>query len=74
MVGRNFWVVEDEGAWEVRQEGLPAKTSRHAGPEEAWQVANEGARDCHGEAFFSDGAGGHSDYACYRELPRKIKT
>ena len=73
MVGRNFWVVQEGDSWEVRQEGLPAKTSRHASREEAWDAANAGARDCHGEAFLSDGAGGHSDYACYRELPRKIK-
>jgi len=74
MVGRNFWVVEQEGTWEVRQEGLPAKTSRHFSPEEAWQAASDRARDCHGEAFFSDGAGGYSDHVCHRELPSKIKT
>ena len=73
MVGRNFWVVEEKGAWEVRQEGLPAKTTRHASREEAWEIANAGSRDCHGEAFLSDGAGGYSEHASHRELPRKIK-
>ncbi|HEX6375895.1 MAG TPA: DUF2188 domain-containing protein [Allosphingosinicella sp.] len=73
MVGRNFWVVGGESGWEVRQEGLPGKTSRHPTQEEAWAIANERARDCHGEVFLADGAGGHSDYACHRELPRKIK-
>jgi hypothetical protein len=74
MVGRNFWVVEQGGGWEVRQEGLPDKTSAHASLGEAWEAAKAGAKDCHGEAFLSDGAGGHSDYACFRELPRKIKV
>ena len=73
MVGRNFWVVEEGGGWEVRQEGLPAGTSRHASREEAWQVANERAQDCHGEAFLSDGAGGYEDHACHRELPSKAR-
>ena len=73
MVGRNFWVVGGEAGWEVRQEGLPDQTTRHESREEAWAVANERARECHGEAFLSDGAGGHSDHACHRELPRKIK-
>lgn len=73
MVGRNFWVVGDDEGWEVRQEGLPDKTTRHSTQSEAWAVANERARDCHGEVFLADGAGGHSDYACYRELPRKMK-
>ena len=71
MVGRNFWVIEDDEGWAVRQEGLPDKTSRHPSRDEAWQVANERARDCHGEVFVSDGAGGYSDYACHRSLPRK---
>jgi hypothetical protein len=74
MVGRNFWVVEAEGQWEVRQEGLPDKTSRHPSRDEAWAVANAGAHECHGEVFLDDGAGGHSDYACHRRMPRKIKA
>jgi hypothetical protein len=73
MVGRNFWVAEAEGAWEIRQEGLPDKTTRHESREEAWAEANARALDCHGEVFLDDGAGGHSDYACHRRLPRKIK-
>jgi hypothetical protein len=73
MVGRNFWVVEAEGSWEVRQEGLPDQTTRHASRDEAWAAANERARDCHGEVFLDDGEGGHSDYACHRDLPRKMK-
>lgn len=71
MVGRNFWVIEEGEGWEVRQEGLPDKTSRHSSREEAWDVANERAGNCHGEVFVSDGAGGYSDYACHRALPRK---
>lgn len=71
MVGRNFWVIEEGEGWEVRQEGLPDKTSRHSSREEAWEAANARARDCHGEVFESDGAGGYSDYACHRALPRK---
>ena len=73
MVGRNFWVVECESGWEVRQEGLPAETTRHPTREQAWAEANERARGCHGEVFLSDGTGGYSDHACHRELPRKIK-
>ncbi|HEX8241391.1 MAG TPA: DUF2188 domain-containing protein [Allosphingosinicella sp.] len=73
MVGRNFWVVGDGTGWEVRQEGLPDKTSRHSTLPEAWAAANERARGCRGEVFLADGEGGHSDYACYREMPRKMK-
>jgi hypothetical protein len=71
MVGRNFWVIEQAESWEVRQEGLPGKTSRHSTREEAWEIANERARDCHGEVFLSDGAGGYNEHACHRSLPRK---
>ena len=74
MVGRNFWVAESEGQWEVRQEGLPEKTTRHESRDEAWALANARARDCHGEVFLDDGAGGHKDYACHRLMPRKIKA
>ena len=73
MVGRNFWVAEADGGWEVRQEGLPDKTTRHASRDEAWAAANDRAKACHGEVFLDDGEGGHSDYACHRDLPRKIK-
>jgi hypothetical protein len=73
MVGRNFWVIEQDEGWEVRQEGLPEKTSRHQSREEAWDVANARARDCHGEVFVSDGAGGYSEHACHRTLPRKAR-
>ena len=72
MVGRNFWVVGGESGWEVRQEGLPTD-HRHSTQAEAWMAANARARDCHGEVFLSDGQGGHSDHACHRELPRKMK-
>ena len=73
MVGRNFWVVEPDGGWEVRQEGLPHKTVRHAGREEAWEAANLAAAECHGEVFLDDGEGGVADHASHRTLPRKIK-
>jgi len=72
MVGRNFWVVEAQAGWEVRQEGLPDKTTLHPSREEAWSTANARAKACHGEVFLDDGAGGHSDHSCHRELPRKI--
>jgi hypothetical protein len=73
MVGRNFWVVEDGSGWEVRQEGLPDRTTRHSTRSEAWAEANARASECHGEVFLADGAGGHSDHACHRELPGKMK-
>jgi len=73
MVGRNFWVVERPDGWEVRQEGLPDKTTRHPSREEAWESANARARDCHGEVFLDDGAGGVAAHECHRELPRKTK-
>ena len=73
MVGRNFWVVGQADGWEVRQEGLPAKTTRHASREEAWEAANARARSCHGEVFLDDGEGGVADHACHRTLPRKAK-
>ena len=73
MVGRNFWAVPAGEGWEVRQEGLPDKTTRHSTREEAWQAANEGARDCHGEAYLGDGAGGCSERKSYRTMPRKMK-
>ncbi|HEY5721158.1 MAG TPA: DUF2188 domain-containing protein [Allosphingosinicella sp.] len=73
MVGRNFWVAAQGDGWEVRQEGLPDKTTRHSSREEAWDVANERARDCHGEAFLDDGQGGAADHVSHRALPRKIK-
>ena len=72
MVGRIFWVGEEDGSWEVRQVGLPDKTTRHASRDEAWEVANARAAGCHGEVFLDDGQGGHSDYAGHRALPRKI--
>ena len=73
MVGRNFWAVPADEGWEVRQEGLPDKTTRHASREEAWETANLRARECHGEAYLGDGAGGCVEQSCYRSLPRKIK-
>jgi len=73
MVGRNFWVAEQADGWEVRQEGLPHKTTRHSSREEAWEQANLRAADCHGEAFLDDGEGGVADHASHRYLPRKAK-
>ena len=73
MVGRNFWAVPAGEGWEVRQEGLPDKTTRHKSQEEAWEAANERARDCHGEAYLGDGAGGVAEQKCYRTMPRKMK-
>ncbi|MDP8993970.1 MAG: DUF2188 domain-containing protein [Pseudomonadota bacterium] len=73
MVGRNFWAVPGEGGWEVRQEGLPNKTTRHPSRDEAWEAAKQGARDCHGEAYLGDGEGGCVERRSYRTLPRKAK-
>ena len=73
MVGRNFWVEPVEGGLEVRQEGLPDKTTLYVDRDEAWRAANEWARDCHGEAYLGDGAGGCVERKCYRVMPRKIK-
>ena len=73
MVGRNFWAVPADGGWEVRQEGLPDATSRHADRDEAWRAANERAEGCHGEAYLGDGAGGCIERRCYRSMPRKIR-
>ena len=73
MVGRNFWVMEAAGQWQVRQEGLPAQTTSHASRDDAWAAANRRAEAEHGEVFLADGAGGYSDYRCYRDLPRKTK-
>ena len=73
MVGRNFWVAEQGDGWEVRQEGLPRETSRHATRDEAWQEANRRAAECHGEVFLDDGQSGVADHACHRNLPRKTK-
>jgi hypothetical protein len=73
MVGRNFWAMPSGEGWEVRQEGLPDKTTRHASRDEAWEEANARARDCHGEAYLGDGAGGCVEQKCYRTMPRKMK-
>jgi hypothetical protein len=73
MVGRNFWAVPVEDGWEVRQEGVPDSTSRHAAREDAWSEANARAESCHGEAYLGDGAGGCVERRCYRTMPRKMK-
>jgi hypothetical protein len=73
MVGRNFWVVEQGDGWEVRQEGLPHKTTSHPTLDDAWEQANLRAADCHGEVFFDDGQGGVADHISHRDLPRKVK-
>ena len=73
MVGRNFWAVPAGDGWEVRQEGLPDATSRHASRDEAWEAANARAKQCHGEAYLGDGAGGCAERASHRVMPRKMK-
>ena len=73
MTGRNFWVYEQADGWEVRQEGIPDKNRTFASKEEAWAFADAGARDCHGEAFVSDGRGSYTDRVCHRVMPEKMK-
>ena len=66
-------MVEQGEGWEVRQEGLPHKATRHASREEAWEQANLRAADCHGEVFLDDGKGAVADHSSHRDLPRKAK-
>lgn len=72
MTGRNFWAARDGDQWIVREEGLPAKTTRHASREEAWSVANERAEGCGGEAFLEDEEGAIVDRRWHGRQPRDI--
>ena len=73
MVGRNFWALEEDGRWLVREEGLPDQTTRHDTREQAWAAANERAAELKGEAFLADEKGEILDRKWYGELPRDIK-
>lgn len=73
MVGRNFWAVADADGWVVYEEGLPDQSTRHAGREEAWAVANERAAALKGEAFLQEADGSLVDRSWYGEFPREIK-
>ena len=73
MVGRNFWAVSDGGQWVVYEEGLPDRTTAHAGRDEAWAVANQRAAECKGEAFLQDADGNVADRRWHGDLPRDIK-
>ncbi len=73
MVGRNFWAVADADGWVVYEEGLPDQSTRHAGREEAWAVANERAAALKGEAFLQEADGSLVDRNWYGEFPREIK-
>jgi hypothetical protein len=73
MVGRNFWAVSNGGQWVVYEEGLPDRTTAHAGRDEAWAVANQRAAECKGEAFLQDADGAVADRRWHGDLPRDIK-
>jgi len=73
MVGRNFWAVADAAGWVVYEEGLPDRTTRHAGRDEAWAVANERAAELKGEAFLQEADGSLSDRRRYSDFPPEIK-
>ena len=73
MVGRNFWAVADADGWVVYEEGLPDRTTRHAGRDEAWAVANRRAAELKGEAFLQEADGTLVDRAWYGDFPREIK-
>lgn len=70
MVGRNFWAMQQNGSWIVREEGLPGRTTEHGSEEEAWATARERAAALHGEAFLQNEAGEVCDCQSFRELPR----
>lgn len=70
MVGRNFWAVKQADGWEVREEGLPDQSTRHASEEEAWAAARERAAALHGEAFLQDENGEICGREDFRELPK----
>src|SRR5882757_7032251 len=68
MVGRNFWAVADGAEWVVYEEGLPDQTTRHAGRDEAWAVANRRAAALKGEAFLQDADGALVDRIWHGDL------
>lgn len=70
MVGRNFWAVQQDGGWIVREEGLPDSTTSHGSEEEAWSAAKERAAALHGEAFLQNDSGEICQRENFRELPR----
>jgi hypothetical protein len=73
MVGRNFWAVADGEDWLVYEEGLPDRTTRHAGRDEAWAVANQRAAELKGEAFLQEADGALAGRKYYGDFPREIK-
>lgn len=73
MVGRNFWAVADGDQWLVYEEGLPDRTTRHPGREEAWAAANARAAELKGEAFLQEADGSLADRRHYGDFPREIK-
>ena len=70
MVGRNFWAVNWDGNWVVREEGLPDQTTRHASQEDAWTTAKERAAALHGEAFLQDENGEICERQDFRQIPK----
>jgi hypothetical protein len=73
MVGRNFWAAADAEGWAVYEEGLPDRTTRHAGRDEAWAAANRRAAELKGEAFLREADGALVDRKNYSDFPREIK-
>jgi hypothetical protein len=69
MVGSNFWAVQQEGGWIVREEGLPDSTTRHPSEDEAWSTAKERAAALHGEAFLQNDVGEICDRQSFRQMP-----
>jgi hypothetical protein len=73
MVGRNFWAQKQGEGWIVREEGLPDQTTTHASQDEAWEAAQERARELEGEAFLADEKGEICDRKWFGQQPRDIK-
>lgn len=70
MVGRNFWAVQQDGGWIVREEGLPDRTTQHASEDEAWSAAKARAADLQGEAFLQNDAGEICARQDFRDFPK----
>lgn len=70
MVGSNFWAVQQDGGWIVREEGLPDRTTRHDSEAEAWSAARERAAALHGEAFLQNESGEICSREDFRQMPK----
>lgn len=70
MVGRNFWAVQQDGSWIVREEGLPDETTQHSSEDDAWSAAKERAAALRGEAFLQNDAGEICARQDFRDMPK----